>query len=156
MWADIGGGRPGDDAAVSPEVRHLIGVVAGLAALPLVYYLTEAGARALRAAYAEFRPAPAGLGYLTAVAAIVVLLAAWSWLSPLAALACGLPLTAVAALFAFDLDVALDLAGRLPSFAVPAGEPPGTLAGVTGLYAVIGALLVLSALLPRTRRSVMK
>ncbi|MEV0347472.1 hypothetical protein AB0H88_17045 [Nonomuraea sp. NPDC050680] len=148
---------------MSPQVRHLIGAVAGSAALPLVYYLTEAGARALRAAYAAFRPAPAGLGYLTAVAAIVVLLAAWSWLSPLAALACGLPLTAAAALFALDLDVALDLAGRLPSFAVPtgqpvgtlAGEPPGALAGVTGLYAVIGVLLVLSALLRRRRRSIL-
>ncbi|MCA2223791.1 hypothetical protein [Nonomuraea aurantiaca] len=154
---------------MSPQVRHLIGAVAGSAALPLVYYLTEAGARALRAAYAAFRPAPAGLGYLTAVAAIVALLAAWSWLSPLAALVCGLPLTATAALFALDLDVALDLAGRLPSFAVPtgqpeptgqlvgavAGEPPGALAGVTGLYAVIGVLLVLSALLPRRRRSIL-
>ncbi|MEU0571896.1 hypothetical protein ABZ297_41755, partial [Nonomuraea sp. NPDC005983] len=77
--------------------RHLIGVAAGLAALPAVYYLTESGARALRTAYTAFGPGPAGLGYLAAVAAIVTLLCG---LSPPAALACGVPLLAAGGLFA--------------------------------------------------------
>ncbi len=34
-------------------------------------------------------------------------------------------------------------------------EPPGTLAGLTGLYALLGALLVLSALLPARLRSIL-
>ncbi|NUP83559.1 MAG: hypothetical protein HOV96_39140, partial [Nonomuraea sp.] len=46
------------------EVRVLIGVGAGLAALPAVFYLTEAGAKALRAGHAAFGPAPAGAGLL--------------------------------------------------------------------------------------------
>jgi hypothetical protein len=137
---------------VTREVRHLIGAAAGLAALPVVYYLTEAGARALRAAYTAFAPGAAGLGYLMAVAAVVLLLAAWS---PAAALACGLPLAAVGGLFALDLDAAVALAGRLPWFGSLGAEPPGTLAGVTGLYAVIGLALAMSALLPRRTRSIL-
>jgi hypothetical protein len=35
------------------------------------------------------------------------------------------------------------------------GEPAGTLAGTTGLYAYTGALLVLSALLPTRLRSIL-
>ncbi|MCK2219238.1 hypothetical protein MF672_036405 [Actinomadura sp. ATCC 31491] len=73
-------------------MRHLLGAAAGLAALVPVYYLTEAGARALREGTAAAGPSPAGLGCLMAVAALVALLAAW----PAAALACGLPLAAAA------------------------------------------------------------
>ncbi|NBE97663.1 hypothetical protein FE391_19545 [Nonomuraea sp. KC401] len=143
--------------------RLAMGAVAGLTALIPVYYLTEAAARALRAGVATFGPAPYGLAYLGAVAAIVTVLAAW----PPAALCCGVPLASAGLLFALDLDAALGAAGRLPwagsgglpwarpdgvPWAQP-GEPPGTLAGTTGLYLLIGALLVLSALPPVRVRS---
>ncbi|GGO63762.1 hypothetical protein [Nonomuraea cavernae] len=141
---------------MSREIRHLIGVVTGLAALPLVYYLTEAGARGLRAAHAAFSPGPQGLGHLMVVAAIVSVLAAWPWLSPLAALTCGLPLAVAGGLFALDLDAATGLAGALPRLTASTGEPPGTLAGATGLYAVIGVSLVLSALAPHRLRAIRK
>lgn len=147
------------------HTRRLLGAVAGLAALVPVYYLTEAAARALRAGNAAFAPAPGALGYLAAVAAIVVLLTAW----PAAALACGVPLAAAGTLFALDLDAAVGVAGTLPyarSGGLPwsapqaapwaeLGEPPGTLAGLTGLYALLGALLVFSALLPARLRSIL-
>ncbi|GAA3600328.1 hypothetical protein GCM10022419_100490 [Nonomuraea rosea] len=147
------------------ETRRLLGAVAGLGALLPVYYLTEAAARALRAGNATFGPAPAGLGYLLGAAVIVTLLTAW----PTAALACGLPLAAAGVLFALDLDAALGVAAKLPwsragglPWSQPGGlawaemgEPPGTLAGVTGLYTIIGVVLVLSALLPGRTRSIL-
>ncbi|SEH03376.1 hypothetical protein SAMN05444920_1368 [Nonomuraea solani] len=145
--------------------RRLIGAVAGLAAVAPVYYLTEAAARSLRAGATAFGPAPAALGYLAAVAVIVTLLTAW----PAAALGCGLPLAAAGVVFALDLDTALGVAGSLPwskagglPWSPPDGapwaeiaEPPGTMAGMTGLYALIGVLLVLSALLPARLRSIL-
>ncbi|NRQ31203.1 hypothetical protein HII36_05050 [Nonomuraea sp. NN258] len=134
---------------MTDEVRRLIASVAGLAALPPVYYLTEAGARALRTAQAGFGPAPAALGYLAAVAVVVALLAA----CPAAALACGLPLAAAGALFALDLDAAIGAADVLPW--PGRGEPAGTVAGANGLYALMGTALVASALLPRRRRSIL-
>lgn len=138
--------------SVTGEVRALIGVGAGLTAVPPVYYLTEAGARALRTGQAAFAPAPAGLGFLAAAALIVAVLAAW----PAAALACGLPLAVAGVLFALDLRAAIGLAGVLPGlWEPPWAEPPGTLAGATGLYAYTGALLVFSALLPRRLRSIL-
>jgi hypothetical protein len=133
--------------------RHLIAPAAGLAALAPVYYLTDAAARSLRAAHTAVTPAPAGLACLAAVAVLVALLTAW----PAAALACGLPLVAAGALFALDLDAAIGAAATLPwadagglpwsppdgaPWAEPA-EPPGTLAGMNGLYALIGLILVL-------------
>lgn len=145
--------------------RHLLGATAGVAALVPVYYLTEAAARALRSGNAAFGPAPAGLGYLAAVAVIVTLLTAW----PAAALGCGVPLAAAGLLFALNLDAAIAMAGMLPwarAGGLPwswpdgapwaeMGEPPGTLAGMSGLYAFIGALLVLSALIPGRLRSIL-
>ncbi|WP_043617032.1 hypothetical protein [Nonomuraea candida] len=144
----------------------LVAALAGIAALAPVYYLTDAAARALRAGQAAFAPAPAGLAYLAAVAVLVTLLSA----RPAAALACGLPLAAAGALFALDLDAAIGAAGTLPwahdgglpwqaapggaPWAEP-GEPPGTLAGTSGLYALLGALLVLPALLPARWRSIL-
>ncbi|MEU4509585.1 hypothetical protein AB0G05_08835 [Nonomuraea wenchangensis] len=148
---------------MSRGLRHLLGAVAGLAALAPVYYLTEAGARELRAGTVAAGPSPAGLGCLLAVAAIVAMLAAW----PPAALACGLPLAAAGTLFALDATGAIAAAATLPYAgglpwvrpgAAPwaeAAEPPGTIAGLTGLYALIGVVLVLSALLPRGRRSIL-
>ncbi|MFB9199901.1 hypothetical protein ACIBIZ_22055 [Nonomuraea spiralis] len=134
------------------EVRALIGVGAGLIAVPPVFYLTEAGARALRAGQAAFAPAPAGPGLLAAAAVLVALLTAW----PAAALACGLPLVVAGALFALDLRAAIGLAGALPEvWQPPWAEPPGTLAGMTGLYAYTGALLIFSALLPGRLRSIL-
>ncbi|UBU17712.1 hypothetical protein [Nonomuraea gerenzanensis] len=143
------------------RLRPILATLAGLAALAPVYYLTEAAARCLRTAHAAFAPAPAGLAYLAAVAVIVTLLSVW----PAAALGCGVPLTAAGVLFALDLDAAMSLAATLPwaragglpwspPDAAPwaeLAEPPGTLAGMSGLYALLGALLVLSAL-PRARR----
>jgi hypothetical protein len=142
-----------------------MGAVAGLTAFVLVYYLTEAAARALRTSSAAFGPAPAGLGYLLGAAVIVALLTAW----PTAALACGLPLAGAGVLFALDQDAALAAAGKLPwsgagglPWSQPGGlawaemgEPPGTLAGVTGLYLLIGAVLVVSALRPGRLRSIL-
>ncbi|MGW0809666.1 hypothetical protein [Nonomuraea sp. NPDC002799] len=147
------------------QARLLLGAATGLAAIAPVYYLTEAAARALRAGHATFGPAPAGLGYLAAVAVIVTLLTAW----PPAALGCGLPLAAAGLLFSLDLDAAIGAAARLPwagagglPWSAPDGlpwaelaEPPGTMAGMTGLYALIGGLLVLSALLPGRLRSIL-
>ncbi|MEU7001872.1 hypothetical protein [Nonomuraea sp. NPDC046570] len=131
-------------------VRHLIGAVAGGTALPLVYYLTEAGAKALREAYALLVPDLAGLGYLAAVVLVTGLLACWPWLSPLAALVCGLPLAALGAAFASSPDVAFLVIGLLPPIEPLTGtdEAPGLLAGVTGLYLVVGAILVVSAAFP--------
>ncbi|SEL81683.1 hypothetical protein [Nonomuraea pusilla] len=131
---------------MTSETRRVVGAAAGLAAFPLVYHLTEAGARALRQAYASFGPAWAGALWLAAVAVLVAVLGAW----PAAALACGLPLTAAGLLFALDADTALGLADALrPVSARPpwpeAGEPPGAVAGTTGLYVLVGALLLLSA-----------
>ncbi|MDR8410158.1 hypothetical protein MTP10_15600 [Nonomuraea sp. 3-1Str] len=123
----------------------VIGTVAGLAALPVVYYLTEAGARALRTAYTSFAPGPAGLGLLAGAAVLAALLRG---LSRSAALACGAPLAAVGVLFALRLDLAVELAGRLPRLLAPTGEPPGALAGATGLYALLGLVLAASAALP--------
>ncbi|MEW9550908.1 hypothetical protein [Nonomuraea sp. NPDC050783] len=151
---------------MSRGMWHLLGGAAGLAALVPVYYLTEAAARALRAGTVAAGPAPAGLGLLMAVAAIVTLLAAW----PAAALACGLPLLAAGVLFALDAADAISAAATLPYAdagglpwsrpdAAPwaeAAEPPGTLAGLTGLYALTGIVLVLSALLPHGRRSILR
>ncbi|MEV4114379.1 hypothetical protein [Nonomuraea sp. NPDC049695] len=143
----------------------MVGGVAGVVALVPVYYLTEAAARALRTGNATFGPAPAALAYLAAVAVIVTLLTAW----PAAALGCGIPLVAAGAVFALDLPAALGVAGSLP-WAAAGGlpwsppdtapwaelaEPPGTMAGMTGLYTLIGALLVLSALLPGRLRSLL-
>lgn len=140
-------------------VRHLVGIAVGLVALPALYYLTEAGARALRDGYATFSPSPAGLGYLAAVAAVAAALAGWRRLSPVAAVVCGLPLVALGALFATEVEVGVLLAAGLPRLgALPAGlpgEPPGTLAGVTGLYTVVGGLLVVSALVPGRWRSIL-
>ncbi|GAA2211538.1 hypothetical protein GCM10009850_069980 [Nonomuraea monospora] len=141
--------------------RPLLAALAGLAALAPVYYLTEAAARCFRTGHAAFAPAPTGLAYLAAVAVIVTILSAW----PAAALGCGVPLTAAGVLFALDLDAAMGLAATLPwarsgglPWSPPDGapwaeltEPPGTLAGMSGLYTLIGAFLVLSAL-PRARR----
>ncbi|MEV0383553.1 hypothetical protein [Nonomuraea sp. NPDC050643] len=145
--------------------RWVFGTAAGLAAVVPVYYLTEAAARALRSGTAALGPAPEALGYLAAVAVIATLLTAWR----AAALGCGAPLAGMGVLFALDHDAALRAAGTLPwSRAggqpwVPPGdvpwaemsEPPGTLAGMTGLYALIGALLMLSALLPARLRSIL-
>ncbi|WP_344887852.1 hypothetical protein, partial [Nonomuraea antimicrobica] len=103
---------------LDPHHRRLLGAATGLAALVPVYYLTEAAARALRAGVTAFDPAPSGLGYLLAVAAVVTVLAAW----PAAALACGVPLAAAGALFALDLDAAIGAAGTLP-FARSGGLP---------------------------------
>ncbi|MGN9844067.1 hypothetical protein ACTMTI_38675 [Nonomuraea sp. H19] len=150
---------------VPREARHLMGAAAGLAALAPVYYLTEAGAKALRTGLATAVPAPAGLACLAAVAVIVAVLAVW----PAAALACGLPLAAAGVLFALDAEAALGVAATLPwsgagglpwsqPDALPwaeLAEPPGTLAGTTGLYALIGALLMISALLPGRLRSIL-
>ncbi|MFG1695107.1 hypothetical protein [Nonomuraea sp. NPDC049309] len=140
---------------------QLVAAVAGLAAAIPVYYLTDAAARALRGGTVAFAPAPSALAYVAGVAVLVRVLTVW----PVAALACGVPLTAAGVLFALDLDAAVELAatlpwaraGGLPWTAGPApwaepGEPPGTLAGMTGLYALTGAFLVLSALLPARRR----
>jgi hypothetical protein len=145
--------------------RSLLAAAAGLAALAPVYYLTEAAARCLRAGHTAFIPAPTGLAFLAAVAVIVTLLTA----RPAAALGCGVPLMAAGVLFALDLDAAMGLAATLPwartgglPWAPPGGapwaelaEPPGTLAGISGLYALIGALLVLSALSRARRRSIL-
>ncbi|MFC4007118.1 hypothetical protein ACFOY2_07800 [Nonomuraea purpurea] len=150
---------------MTPEIRQLAGAAAGLVALAPVYYLTEAAARALRVGNATFAPSPQGLAYLGAVALIISLLMAW----PAAALGCGLPLAAAGSLFVLDLDSALGVAVRLPwaaegglPWSRPDGlpwaelaEPPGTMAGMTGLYALIGVLLVLSALLPGRLRSIL-
>ncbi|MGI5291195.1 hypothetical protein ACQEVF_48905 [Nonomuraea polychroma] len=141
------------------ESRHVMGAAAGLAALVPVYYLTEAGAKALRMGTAAAGPAPAGLACLAAVAVLVTVLAAW----PAAALTCGVPLIAAGALFALDTEAALGMAATLPRPGLPwdglpaaeLAEPPGTLAGLTGLYTLIGALLVLSALLPGRLRSIL-
>ncbi|MGP3919452.1 hypothetical protein [Nonomuraea sp. 10N515B] len=141
------------------ESRHVMGAAAGLAALVPVYYLTEAGAKALRMGTAAAGPAPAGLACLAAVAVLVAALTAW----PAAALTCGVPLISAGALFALDTSAALGLAATLPwsgptwDGLPPAelAEPPGTLAGLTGLYTIIGALLVLSALLPARWRSIL-
>ncbi|WP_127932951.1 hypothetical protein [Nonomuraea polychroma] len=141
------------------ESRHVMGAAAGLAALVPVYYLTEAGAKALRMGTAAAGPAPAGLACLAAVAVLVAVLTVW----PAAALTCGVPLISAGALFALDTEAALGMAATLPWSGVlwhglPAAElaePPGTLAGLTGLYTLIGALLVLSALLPRRLRSIL-
>ncbi|MET8870271.1 hypothetical protein ABZW11_45670 [Nonomuraea sp. NPDC004580] len=143
---------------------HALAAVAGLAAAIPVYYLTDAAARALRGGTVAFAPAPAALAYVAGVAVLIRVLTVW----PVAALACGVPLTAAGALFALDLDAAVGVAATLPwvragglpwttgpvPWAAP-GEPPGTLAGMTGLYALTGAFLVLSALLPARRRSVL-
>lgn len=136
-----------------------MGAAAGVAALVPVYYLTEAGAKALRTGAAEAGASPAGLGCLAAVALIVAVLAVW----PAAALACGVPLVSAGALFALDAEAALGVAATLPWQGLPwdglpqveLAEPPGTLAGLTGLYTLIGALLVLSALLPARLRSIL-
>ncbi|TMR21158.1 hypothetical protein ETD86_16385 [Nonomuraea turkmeniaca] len=141
------------------ESRHLMGAVAGLAALVPVYYLTEAGAKALRMGAAEGGPAPVGLACLAAVAVLVAVLSAW----PAAAVTCGVPLFSAGALFAVDADAALGVAATLPWEGLAwdglpsaeLAEPPGTLAGLTGLYTLIGALLVLSALLPARWRSIL-
>ncbi|TMR98521.1 hypothetical protein [Nonomuraea basaltis] len=98
------------------------------------------------------------------MALIVTVLTVW----PAAALACGVPLTAAGVLFALDAEAALGMAGTLPWARAgglpwsPDGlpwaelaEPPGTLAGLTGLYALIGAVLVISALLPARLRSIL-
>ncbi|MER7499168.1 hypothetical protein AB0L05_25885 [Nonomuraea pusilla] len=53
---------------MTSETRRVVGAAAGLAAFPLVYHLTEAGARALRQAYASFGTAWAGALWLAAVA----------------------------------------------------------------------------------------
>ncbi|WP_433445617.1 hypothetical protein [Nonomuraea sp. CA-141351] len=143
----------------------MVGGAAGVLALVPVYYLTEAAARALRTGNATFGPSPAALGFLAAVAVIVTLLSAW----PAAALGCGIPLVAAGAVFALDLNAALGVAGSLPwaragglPWSHPDGvpwaemtEPPGTMAGMTGLYTLIGALLVLSALLPGRLRALL-
>ncbi|WP_327092882.1 hypothetical protein OIE66_20235 [Nonomuraea sp. NBC_01738] len=131
-------------------VRHLVGALAGLVALPALYYLTEAGARALRLGYAGFSASPAGLGYLAGAALLAAALALWPGLSPVAAVVCGLPLAAVGALFATELEVALLLAGVLPG-GTP-GEPAGLLAGVSGLYTLLGVMLGASALVPHRWR----
>jgi hypothetical protein len=75
------------------------------------------------------------------------------------------PLAAAGVLFALDAEAARGVAATLPwpgpPWSRPDGlpwtelaEPPGTLAGTTGLYALIGTLLVLSALLPARLRAV--
>ncbi|MEV0612252.1 hypothetical protein AB0I81_02940 [Nonomuraea sp. NPDC050404] len=155
--------------AAAPEGkrhRRLIAAAAGVAALVPVYYLTDAAARFLRAGNAAFAPAPMGLACLAAVAVLVTLLTA----RPAAALCCGLPLAAAGVVFGLDLDTAMGAAGTLPwaregglPWSLPGGapwaepgEPPGTLAGTSGLYALIGVVLVLSALLPDRLRSMLK
>lgn len=133
-----------------PAVRHLIAAAAGLAALPVIYYLTEAGARHLRLAFATFTPGVAGPACLAGVAALIAVMIAWPSLSPLAALVCGLPLAAAGVLFAAEFDYAQRLAARLPQIEAIAvtGEPPGTLAGATGLYVLAGGVLVVASLSP--------
>ncbi|MEU4548612.1 hypothetical protein [Nonomuraea dietziae] len=137
-------------------MRHVTGAVIGLAALPFVYYLTEAGAAGLRSGYALQQPDPVGPAGLGAAVAVSGALACAPRLSPLAALVCGLPLTLLGLLFAAAPESAARAVGALPAMDLLAGaalgsgtaEPPGLLPGVTGLYLVIGGLLVLSALPP--------
>ncbi|MFI6317911.1 hypothetical protein ACIBG8_10360 [Nonomuraea sp. NPDC050556] len=131
-------------------MRHLVAAAVGLVALPLLYYLTDLGARQLRVAYSTFGSSVAGLACLAAVAAVAAALVAWPGLSPLAALVCGLPLAIAGVLFPAELESVLRFAVRLPPIEQEtlAGEPPGTLAGVTGLYVLVGGVLVLSALFP--------
>jgi hypothetical protein len=133
-------------------LRHVASALTGLLALPAVYYLTEAGARGLRAGHAAFTAAPAGLGWLAAASALASVLALAPRLSPSAPVVCGLPLAVLGALYATDTGTALALARTLPHLGAPPEEPPGALAGATGLYTVLGVVLTLSALRGRRRR----
>ncbi|GAA2371333.1 hypothetical protein GCM10010404_28210 [Nonomuraea africana] len=134
----------------------------GLAALPVVFYLTEAGAAGLRSGYALQQPGPLGPVCLAAAVAVTGALACGSRLSPLAPLVCGLPLTLLGLLFAAAPETAAVAVAGLPPLEVLPGaafgsgtapasataEPPGLLPGVTGLYLVLGGLLAVSALPP--------
>ncbi|MFI6478309.1 hypothetical protein ACIBH1_10275 [Nonomuraea sp. NPDC050663] len=128
-------------------LRHLLGAAVGLLAAPVAFYLTEAGARALRAAIAGFVPGWGGLAWLSGVAVLGAALACWPGLSPLAAACCGVPLAAVGALFATEPEVAAGLARGLPYPPIlpDPGEPAGAVAGLTGLYVLLGGLLTVSA-----------
>ncbi len=128
----------------------MIGAVTGLAALPVVHYLTEAGAVALRSCYTLQRPDLRGIACLAAVVAVAGVLAHGRWLSPLAALVCGLPLAVLGALFAVAPWAATPVVGALPPIESLTGtaEAPGVVSGVTGLPLVVGALLLASAAFP--------
>lgn len=128
----------------------MIGAVIGLAALPVVHYLTEAGAVGLRSCYALQQPDLRGAGCLAAVVAVIAVLAHGPWLSPLAALVCGLPMAVLGALFAVAPWAATPVVGALPPMESLTGtaEAPGVVAGVTGLSLVVGALLLVSAAFP--------
>lgn len=128
--------------------RHLIGVIVGLAAIPLVLYLmsrqVELVAQATQnASVADLRWAGA---CLVGAGAVVGVLACWRWLSPLAALIAGLGLAVMGGLWFYmpnDFEYVRD---RLPlAEMIDARAMPVSLA--------LGIVLIVSAVVLGRRRS---
>lgn len=131
------------------SLRHVIGLLVGLAALPAVYYglgigtsrlMGRLGSDTLPEVTARYAVMVAGAGIVVAV------LTGWQRLSPLAPLLTGAPLSLVGALWGIDpKGFALEIV-RI--------DPHATAyAGASGLYLFIGLVVLLAALPPSRWRS---
>lgn len=118
-------------------VRHLLGVLIGVVALPCVYLgLTYGPEQTLR--YASPASAWPWLLALAGAALLVGVLATWRWVSPLASLLTGLPLIALGLMWVITPSLAADVANMLNVFPITAGG----VAGSSGLYLAVGVILL--------------
>lgn len=139
------------DGQVSNTVRHVIGLLVGLAALPTVYYGFAIGSQLLLRRYGDMPvSSDAAVRHtliLVGVAVLVAVLVGWQWLSPLAPLLSGAGLSVVGAFWMIDLDAASEsVSADLSSPAYP---------GVSGVYLFLGIAVLLTSLSPtrwRVRR----
>jgi hypothetical protein len=129
-------------------MRHLIGGIIGLVAIPLVLYLMSRAIKSIDEATANADPIHlrwAGL-WLVASGLVVGIIAGWRRLSPLAALISGLALAAVGGLWLFmplefePVRDSLPLAELINARAMPVS---------LGL----GVVLIVSAIIGGRRRS---
>ncbi|SDQ61761.1 hypothetical protein SAMN04489764_1403 [Thermostaphylospora chromogena] len=138
-------------------VRHLLGVLIGVVALPCVYLgLTYGPEQTVRQLQNFASPASTWpwLLALAAAALLVGVLATWRWVSPLASLVTGLPLIALGLAWVFMPSFATDLTNTLNVFAATLGGVSGS----SGLYLAVGVVLLPACVSParwrgRTRRA---
>lgn len=142
-------------------IRHVLGVIAGLIAIPVVFYLLTRGvAHDSHAAQTDYYLT----GGMLAVAAVVVALLVAPRTSPLASLLAGLPHLALGAGWLLAPKPTTDLLTTILPSKIRLGVgsmdmPLGSLAAQsaqTGVYLLLGVLLVVASIAPtrwRTRRA---
>ncbi|GAA2215118.1 hypothetical protein GCM10009850_105850 [Nonomuraea monospora] len=130
-------------------MRHVIGAVVGLAALPVIYYGLAIASHRLLDRIGDFDVSSEGTGLyvtmLVGVGIVLAVLAGWQLLSPLAPLLAGAGLSLVGGIWAIDPGAAVL---ELVSFPAASG-----LVGASGVYLLIGVMMLLLAFVPSRWRS---